>query len=551
MRSSKLTVLAIPPLACCFLIGCSPSASSADARADAGNIAAGSGADAAVMDAAVDSSESRDVSSPDDAATSEAESGTSQGLFDADLSESSIVPDDAPSGCTATNPSRDAEGPAEAPVGTMLVAGNALSARGVTSDGYEIYSDDAALQLYAIPIAGGAPQSIVALGGKFWVTVVGQVVFAWSNVTDADVGALTVWSSVRGAHAISSASLGILGATSSDGTQILYVTNVDPQGLTGDVNLAGTDGTGATSLLQGQQLTGCFPQLGFAGPYAIASHCDVARGGGPSSTITSFRSPAWTRADLIGSAANTWSADTAGTIVLVSTANGLLVVPIGGGPGTTIDANGFMGQLIAGGEMAVYGTTSGSLRLSSTTAPSPETLAPSFGGFYAISPAQNTVLYYQNSSSAGTDIYLASTITPGTLATVLTVTNGAVNGDAFTADSTFALYSTSNDVCTGSGTFNGFSVAGSAPTLLGLNVWGDWSTTGAKVLFNDNFVATGGLRFGRADVESVDLATGPTPTRVVSQADAVVDLTPAKDQMIYSWSVEPGPLAGLYIIPVP
>jgi hypothetical protein len=38
---------------------------------------------------------------------------------------------------------------------------------------------------------------------------------------------------------------------------------------------------------------------------------------------------------------------------------------------------------------------------------------------------------------------------------------------------------------------------------------------------------------------------------VVSQADAVVDLTPAKDQMIYSWSVEPGPLAGLYIIPVP
>ncbi len=433
----------------------------------------------------------------------------------------------------------------------MLAAGNALSARGVTSDGFEVYSDDAALQLYAISIAGGARQSIVTLGSKFWVTVVGQVVFAWSNVTDANVGALTVWSSARGAHAISSASFGILGTTSPDGSKILYVANVDPQGLTGDVYVAETDGTGATMLLKGQQLTGCFPQLGFVGSYVIASHCDVASGAGPSSTITSFGSPAWTRVDLMGSAVNIWSADTAGTMVLVSTNKGILVVPIGGGAGTTIDPTGFTGQLIAGGKMAVYSTTSDTLRLSSTTAPSPMTLAPTFGGFYAVSPDQGTVLYYQSSTSSGTDMYLVSTATPGQRTAASTVPNGAVDGDAFTSDSTYALYSTSSDVCTGSGTFNAFSVGASASRLLGHNVWSDWSAMGAKVIFNDNFVATGGLRFGRADIESVDLATSTTPTRVVSQADAVVDLTPAKDQIIYSWSVEPGAVAGLYVAPVP
>jgi hypothetical protein len=533
-RSLKLCALAIPPFALCSLAGCSAGVS---------------------METATDGGHVQGVISPHDSGSADSQPGTDapplqgadSGLASADAG---IVPDDAPAGCPATV--ADAGGAVAPPVGRLLASGNALSARGMTSDGYEIYSDDFALQLYAIPIAGGARQSIAALGSKFWITVVGQVVFAWSNVTDANVGALTVWSSAHGPHAISSASFGILGTTSPNGAQVLYVANVDPQGLTGDVYVAGADGTGATRLLQAQQLTGCFPQLGFVGSYAIATHCDVARGAGPSSTITSFRSPAWTRADLVSNAANIWSADTAGTMVLVSTGNGVLVVPIGGGPATMIDPAGFLGQqLIAGGKMAVYSTTSSTLRLASTTAPSPATLAPSFGGLYAISPAESAALYYANSTSTGTDMYLASTVTPGTPVAISTVPNGAVNGDAFTADSTHALYSTSSDVCSGSSTFNAFQVNGNASTLLGHNVWGDWSATGAKVVFNDNYVATGGLRFGRADIESVNLATGTTPTRIVDRADAVVDLTPAKDQIIYSWSAEPGALAGLYVVSIP
>jgi hypothetical protein len=181
----------------------------------------------------------------------------------------------------------------------------------------------------------------------------------------------------------------------------------------------------------------------------------------------------------------------------------------------------------------------------------PETLATTFGGFYAVSPAQTTVLYYQNSTSAGTDMYLSSTVTPGSPLPIVAAQNGAVNGDAFTADSAYVLYSTTSDVCTGSASFNAFSTNSSSSTVLGHNVWGDWSAQGSKVIFNDNYAATGGLRFGRADIESVNLATGATPILVVGQADAVVDLTPAKDQIIYSWSLQPGALAGLYVVSIP
>ena len=484
---------------------------------------------------------------PDGSQAADSGAADANTVVEGAASDSGVVQDDAPPGC----PGPVTGAPVSSPVGRLLAAGNSLSTRGMTSDGYEIYSDDFALSLFAIPVGGGAGQPIVALGSNFWVTVVGQVVFAWSNVTPTNVGSLTIWSSAHGAHTISPASFGILGTSSPDGSQILYVANVDPQGLTGDVYLAQSDGTGTTRLLQGQQLTGCYPQLGFAGPYVVASHCDVPRGAGPSSTITSFRAPAWTRVDLATSAQNVWSADSAGTMVLVTTAGGVRVVPMAGGPGTTIDSAGFLGQLIAGGKTAVYGTTTGVLRRSSTTAPSPTTLAPSFAGFYGVSPAQGTVLYYETSTATGSDMFLASTLAAGTPMTISATPDATVNGDGFTADSTHALYSSSNDVCTGAATFSAFPVSGGTPTQLGHDVWGDWSATGAKVVFNDHYVATGGLRFGRADIESVDLATGSAPTLVVSQADAELNLSPARDRIVYSWSVQPGALAGIYVAPVP
>jgi hypothetical protein len=464
------------------------------------------------------------------------------------IGDSGVVQDEPPPGC----PTPAASANAAPPSGQMLVAGNSLSTRGVTTDGWEIFSDDYALELYAVPVAGGAAQSIASLGGTFWVTVVGQVVFAWSNVNAGNVGALTVWTSAHGAQAVSSASFGILGSSSQDGSQILYVGNVDPQGQTGDVYMGGSDGSAQTALLKGQQLSGCFPQLGFAGSSVVVSHCDTPAGSGPSATVSSFRAPGWARTDLATGAQNIWSSDTAGTFVLVSTSGGVMVAPIGGGSTTMVDSSGFLGQLIAGGQTAIYGTTSGALRKSSTSSPSPVTLTSPFAGFYGVSPSQNSVLYYQNQASSGaTDLFVSSTVTPGAPLTLTSATDGAILGDVFTADSAYALYSTGDNVCTGAATFSAMPVGGGGAIPLGTNVWGDWSTTGAKVIYNDNFVATGGLRYGRADLEAVDLSAGSSPTLLASQADAVIDLTPTRDHVVYSWSVQPGAQAGLYVVAIP
>ena len=179
-RSWQLCALAVPPLAWCSLAGCVASDLGASGDAGGGGV------------------------SPEGAAAPDGSQAADSGAADANTvvegaaSDSGIVQDDAPPGC----PGPVTGAPVSPPVGRLLAAGNSLSTRGMTSDGYEIYSDDFALALYAIPVAGGARQSIASLGSNFWVTVVGQVVFAWSNVTPTNVGSLTIWSSAHGAQTI-------------------------------------------------------------------------------------------------------------------------------------------------------------------------------------------------------------------------------------------------------------------------------------------------------------------------------------------------------------
>ena len=108
---------------------------------------------------------------------------------------------------------------ASPPDGGMLAAGDSLSVRQVTSDGYVVYSDDAAGELYAVPLSGGNAQHIASLGGTFWITGAGSVVFVWSDVNATNVGALAVWSSAKGSHSVSSASLGLVATASTDGSQ--------------------------------------------------------------------------------------------------------------------------------------------------------------------------------------------------------------------------------------------------------------------------------------------------------------------------------------------
>src|SRR5580704_6543181 len=139
------------------------------------------------------------------------------------------------------------------PVGTQLVSG-AFTLRGMTSDGWIVYSDDATLTMHAAPIAGGGVQDIVALGDSFAVSVWGKTVFVWSHKNEAAVGPLTVWTSDGGPRSVSASSLAPWVAATMDGSRVLYLDNVDAGGQTGDLVAAGESGASPRPILTG--LTG-------------------------------------------------------------------------------------------------------------------------------------------------------------------------------------------------------------------------------------------------------------------------------------------------------
>ncbi len=439
---------------------------------------------------------------------------------------------------------------ANPPIGTQLQPGGDLSVRGVTSDGFVIFSDDAALTLHAVPLTGGTVIDLVTLGSKFWVTLSGDIVFIWSNVNDADVGALTTWSAANGLHSISSASLGLVATASND--RILFTDNVSSGGETGDVFAVATDGSGTTKLIGAAAVAGCIPQLGFVGSYAMVTHCDVPpTSSSASATISSFATATWARTDLAKNAQNYWAATSPSEVLVSIDGVGVQVVPIGGGGATTIDATGFVGVLTADGKSALYSTMSHALRRSPITSPSPTTLVTSgFGGFWSLSPDEQWVLYFSQIATSGGDMFMASTQSPGASLALSTLPTSALHGDAFTQGSTHALFSTNVNPCTSVGTLQALAVNASTPSELGQQSWVDWSPSASKVIFNDNFIATGGLRFGRADIESVDLAQGPAKARIVDRADAVIGLSPTGDRLVYVWSARPGALAGLYVTPL-
>jgi hypothetical protein len=113
-------------------------------------------------------------------------------------------------------------------------------------------------------------------------------------------------------------------------------------------------------------------------------------------------------------------------------------------------------------------------------------------------------------------------------------------------DSTHALFYTA--IKQGAGTLNVQPVtAGAASAVLGTGVWEDFATSGAKVVFNDNY----NRATGSADLRSVDTSTTATPTLIVTQADGNFYLNAAKSTLIYTWSYQTGASAGLWTLPAP
>jgi hypothetical protein len=301
--------------------------------------------------------------------------------------------------------------------------------------------------------------------------------------------------------------------------------------------------------LTGLSDDGCRALLGFAGSYALAAHCE---GTATQATISSFATATWSRADLATGAAEDWSTDPAGTMLLTATSAGTIVVPIAGGSPVTIDPAGGTGVLVAKGQSAIYGTSAHALRRSPLSAPSPATLVGSgVTGMYGVSPDEKSVLYYSQMDPVHlvSDLYLTSAAAPDTPVTLSATQTGGVFGDAFTTDGSHVLYSTEVDTTTQTTTLNVIATGDRTGRVLAHGVWVTWAAAAAKVVFSDHYAWTGSR--GHADVRTVDTSTSAAPALIVNQADAEIMMSPARDQVVYTWSLEDSPRAGMYVAPVP
>lgn len=450
------------------------------------------------------------------------------------------------------------------PVGTQLQPGNSLTLWGVTSDGFAIYTDDVAQMLYAAPLGGGPAVSIApvsATRGTFYYGLTfNKVALMWSGIGQSSlVGTLIVWSSSGGAHTLSTASRAFLAAVSADSQHLVYLDHATSQG-TGDMLGAAVDGSGVTTLLAGLgDFQNCFPYPIFAGSNAaVVPHCDNPDAGFSGATVSAFAPPSWTRTDLFTNVYPSVNTDPAGAQILASGSAGLLVAPIGGGSSTLIDPIGAYGFFTSDGMSVIYNDNNGALKRSPIASPAPVTLvAGGVFGLLGLSPDQSTALSYQNFDPRTylTDLDLASIVSPGPITVLSSAPTAAVPGsytlgNPFTEDSSHALYYTSFNVMSYVGTLNAFDVNTSSPSVLGTNSTAAWASGPSKVVFSDNYVSLGGTS-PAVDLESVDTNLPAGPTHVVSGANPQFYMSPAADQIVYTWSWQSGPLAGLYVVPVP
>jgi hypothetical protein len=466
------------------------------------------------------------------------------------------------------------------PSGTKLASG-ILSIVGVTIDNYAVYVDEVAATLNVVELTGGTPISIGSASNRF--AIQGPAVLTWSGADP--VAPLSVWTAANGIRSISNASYASTSgvALSPNGTRILFFDDVDADRNAGNLSLANTDGTGKTLLAASVALrtASCPPMLAFGGNTAAAAafcwavstpdggpgeggalttHADDA-GSADTAIDGSTQMNAVVQAYSGSSSGESWTAVTlatnmaprvaiasTGAAVLTTGPAGLVVYPIAGGAGTTIDGEGGFGRFTRDGADVIYTTPSAALKRSPIESPAPVTLAPyGFAGIRAISPDENWLLGYSmiDTRQDLSDLYLTSASMPGAVTTLsMALTAGLFRSDGFTSDSTSAIYYT--DIANGVGTLSFALVNGGNPVAWASNVWIHYAASANTVVFNDNYDE--GTSSGDIRVANVGQSFSSV---IVSLADADFYVAGTRDKVVYSWKYQQGDMAGLWVATIP
>ena len=458
-------------------------------------------------------------------------------------------------------------------IGPKVAAGN-FRLFALTTDNRAIVVDDTKHNLSAIDLATGKIDVVDPAPGN--LRVQGKGVWSWSQVDmNTGVAVTTFWTAASGANQITAQGLNTIGYVADDGANIIFSSNPAPDGTSTDISIAKADGSGAKTLATSLDLSmTCFADLNFRGGKFFIIGCPPAPDGGVQ-TSTLWVVDAVTHAvvsttpglqasnlrRLVGaiSAAGdkVFAIDQNGAAVVINAADGKI---------TKIDADGAAGWMTPDGATVMYRNSKGALMSSATTNPAPKQLVANnvndFSYFVVgteLLPGMSNdgkyMVYTENQdpTTGLGDLHLVSTTVAGSPVTLTSDPTGALFGDAFTTDSTFALYypTTTNVAAIGGliGPLSAVAVAAGTPKMIGDKIWLSYAAKGSIVVYNDNFYAKGAKNHGRFDLKFVDVKSG-SPTMVAQNAEADFFVTADKTSIVYVFGLNT-PASGLYQYKIP
>ena len=441
------------------------------------------------------------------------------------------------------------------PAGTRIVD-TKLLVQAVTEDDHAVLADSEGAVVSVIPLKGGPLVNLSNDATR--VAVRGKLVFVFSAYDDPSRSAdLAVWSAAKGLKDLGSGAFLQAGqsgsfyrvAATADSQYIFYTLGTTDADKT-DLWIAKADGTAAKKVFSQVRVDEmCAPRLFAAGNKFFVAPCPSGGDGGAVVRSGYAIDPATGMVTTLKSPGDVISADKNGAkAVILNEAKDAFVIPSTGGVATPLDSKVEFGYLLPDGTAALIRGTDSTLRRAVPGQKATVLVDKEVGQLREPSPSYKHLLYAKkfNSNNFWSDLYLVPTDKASPPQALSATDDGAIFGDAFTADSSRVLYFTK---CTmeGIGIFNTKAVGGGAVAEHGKKVWLTWATKGSTVLYNDNYVAQA-RRFQRADILLLDVAKQDPPRLLVKGADVDFYLNTAKDKMVYTWGVDPSK-QGLYVAP--
>ncbi len=246
--------------------------------------------------------------------------------------------------------------------------------------------------------------------------------------------------------------------------------------------------------------------------------------------------------------------DPTGTRAMVRTGgNGAVsIVSLDGLSRAPVDSNIVGAQFFTDGVELAYATADGALKRICDTGV-PDVIVPSgVAGIYWMTPDSSAILYYthQDATSGNSDLVLASTVAANP--PLVLEADGSGRPEAFSGDAKHAFFYQGVDAAGHVGTFTTMPTAGGAGRVLSTGqsvVDGDWELPGAKVVFNDHWVAATATVPEHVALEAADVSGSAAPKQLAASADPVFAVTRDGSTVVFTSNDPAAP--GLYTVAVP